>query len=266
MEIALARLDPDVEVADAARRDVERRLPAPRHVGVEDHGGVRAALVLADPVDDRVAADLLLAVAGDADVHRQRALGGERARPPSAAGRAGPCRRRRRGRRATRPGSSARTAGSPTARAAPAAGRRSGRRRARSARRRRRVDARSSPIASGRSPWSTSSHVAAGARARTRRASRRPRRTSAWCAGSALTLGMRSHSETSASQAGSSGTTGNLATRTRSELRDVAELLAIRQRPELLRLWFSIWRMRSRVTLNARPTSSSVRGCSPFRP
>ena len=25
-------------------------------------------------------------------------------------------------------------------------------------------------------------------------------------------------------------------------------------------MWFSIWRIRSRVTLNARPTSSSVRG------
>jgi hypothetical protein len=32
------------------------------------------------------------------------------------------------------------------------------------------------------------------------------------------------------------------------------------------RLWFSIWRIRSRVTLKVRPTSSSVRGCSPFRP
>ena len=32
------------------------------------------------------------------------------------------------------------------------------------------------------------------------------------------------------------------------------------------RLWFSICRIRSRVTLNARPTSSSVRGCSPSRP
>ena len=30
--------------------------------------------------------------------------------------------------------------------------------------------------------------------------------------------------------------------------------------------WFSIWRMRSRVTLNVRPTSSSVRGCSPPSP
>ena len=29
---------------------------------------------------------------------------------------------------------------------------------------------------------------------------------------------------------------------------------------------FSIWRIRSRVTPNARPTSSSVHGCSPFRP
>ena len=30
--------------------------------------------------------------------------------------------------------------------------------------------------------------------------------------------------------------------------------------------WFSIWRIRSRVTLNVRPTSSSVRGCSPPSP
>src|SRR5437763_10145008 len=32
------------------------------------------------------------------------------------------------------------------------------------------------------------------------------------------------------------------------------------------RLWFSIWRIRSRVTLKARPTSSSVRGCWPSSP
>ena len=32
------------------------------------------------------------------------------------------------------------------------------------------------------------------------------------------------------------------------------------------RLWCSIWRIRSRVTLNARPTSSSVRGCWPSSP
>ena len=34
----------------------------------------------------------------------------------------------------------------------------------------------------------------------------------------------------------------------------------------LLRAWCSIWRIRSRVTLNARPTSSSVRGCWSPRP
>ena len=32
------------------------------------------------------------------------------------------------------------------------------------------------------------------------------------------------------------------------------------------RLWFSICLIRSRVTLNVRPTSSSVRGCWPSRP
>src|SRR5262249_38517815 len=30
--------------------------------------------------------------------------------------------------------------------------------------------------------------------------------------------------------------------------------------------WLSIWRIRSRVTRNARPTSSSVHGAPPFRP
>ncbi len=33
-----------------------------------------------------------------------------------------------------------------------------------------------------------------------------------------------------------------------------------------LSVWFSIWRMRSRVTLKAWPTSSSVRGRSPVSP
>ena len=47
---------------------------------VEDHGRVGAALVLRDPVDDRVAADLLLAVARDPHVDGERALGGERRR------------------------------------------------------------------------------------------------------------------------------------------------------------------------------------------
>ena len=46
---------------------------APQHSAVEDHAGVGAALVLRDPVGDRVAADLLLAVERDAEVDRQRA-------------------------------------------------------------------------------------------------------------------------------------------------------------------------------------------------
>ena len=78
VQVALARPDLDVEVADPAGRDVERRLSTLRHVRVEDHAGVGAALVLRDPVDDRVAADLLLAVARDPHVDGQRALGGER--------------------------------------------------------------------------------------------------------------------------------------------------------------------------------------------
>ena len=43
-------------------------------------------------------------------------------------------------------------------------------------------------------------------------------------------------------------------------------LLASANARSFFRLWCSIWRMRSRVTLNVRPTSSSVRGCWPSRP
>ena len=43
-----------------------------QHPAVEDHARVRAALVLRDPVDDRVAADLLLAVEREAEIDRQR--------------------------------------------------------------------------------------------------------------------------------------------------------------------------------------------------
>ena len=158
VEVALAGPDPDVEVADPARRDVERRLPALRHVRVEDHAGVGAALVLrrsSRRSSGRRSPPRRRRRCGRSPAARPRPRA---ARPPSAAGRAGPCRRRRRARRATRRGPSARTAGSPRGRAAPAAGRRSARRRGLSARRRRPVDARISPSASGRSCQSTSSH------------------------------------------------------------------------------------------------------------
>ena len=46
---------------------------AAQHSAVEDHARVGASLVLRDPVGDRVAADLLLAVERDAEVDRQRA-------------------------------------------------------------------------------------------------------------------------------------------------------------------------------------------------
>ena len=74
-----------------------------RHAAVEDQRRIGAALVVLEEVDDRVAADLLLAVAGDADVDRQRRRPARAPRPPSAGSRAGPCRRRPRARRATRP-------------------------------------------------------------------------------------------------------------------------------------------------------------------
>ena len=188
------------------------------HAAVEDHAGVGAALVLLEELDDRLAADLLLAVGDDADVDRQRAVGGEQARPRAAASRAGPCRRRCRARRSTRRGSSARTDRTPRARAAPAAARRSGRSRGSSARSRRPVDARISPTTSGRSPYGTSS------------ASPPPRRilsathsaacsTSAWCAGSALTDGMRSSSPSSSNQSWRSSLTAASLVRRRAAAR-----------------------------------------------
>ena len=79
-----AAVHPGVQVALARPHlDVERRSRprvassnvghvAAQHPAVEDDARVGAALVLRDPVDDRVAADLLLAVAREAEVDRQR--------------------------------------------------------------------------------------------------------------------------------------------------------------------------------------------------
>ena len=72
MQVALARPHLDVEADEAAGRELDRRDVAPEHPAVEDHGRVGAALVLCNPVGDRVAADLLLAVEGDAEVDGER--------------------------------------------------------------------------------------------------------------------------------------------------------------------------------------------------
>ena len=77
MEVARAGAHDQVEVAEPARGHVEGGHAAGDHVAVEDHGRVGAALVGGEEVDDRVAAGLLLAVAGEAEVDRERALGGE---------------------------------------------------------------------------------------------------------------------------------------------------------------------------------------------
>jgi hypothetical protein len=63
----------DVEVAEPARRDVERRQVAADHATVEDDRRVGATDVGLEELDDRVAARLLLAVAREANVHRQLA-------------------------------------------------------------------------------------------------------------------------------------------------------------------------------------------------
>ena len=68
VQVALAGPQREMQVAEPARRDVERRHVPGDHGAVEDHARVRAALVRREVVDDRVAAGLLLAVAREADV------------------------------------------------------------------------------------------------------------------------------------------------------------------------------------------------------
>jgi hypothetical protein len=77
VQVASSRPDRDAEPDHAARADEERGHAAPLEARVEDDARVRAPVVGRDPVDDRVAADLLLAVAGDPDVHRKRTLRAE---------------------------------------------------------------------------------------------------------------------------------------------------------------------------------------------
>jgi hypothetical protein len=73
VHVAAAGPHAQVEAREPARPDAELELLRPRAVPVEDDAGVGAALVLAEEVDNRVPADLLLAVTRDADVHRQLA-------------------------------------------------------------------------------------------------------------------------------------------------------------------------------------------------
>ena len=80
VQIALSGADRDVEVAEPAERGVERRHSQLLEAPVEDDRGVRPTLVRCDPFDDRLAADLLLGVEREANVHRELACGRESAR------------------------------------------------------------------------------------------------------------------------------------------------------------------------------------------
>ena len=80
VEVALARANRDVEVAETAHREVELRRAASLHPAVEDDPRVGAALVGGEPVDDRVTTDLLLAVAGEAQVDGKLTRLGEQLR------------------------------------------------------------------------------------------------------------------------------------------------------------------------------------------
>jgi hypothetical protein len=71
MEVVVAGAKPQVVVDEPAGAEIEGGHVLPGHAAVEDEAGVGAALVGGEEVDDRVAAHLLLAVEGDPDVHRQ---------------------------------------------------------------------------------------------------------------------------------------------------------------------------------------------------
>jgi len=64
-------MDFDVERDEAARGDDELRPVPPFHPAVEDHARVGRLVVLGQEAADRLAAGLLLAVADDAEGHRQ---------------------------------------------------------------------------------------------------------------------------------------------------------------------------------------------------
>ncbi len=78
MKVASAGADRDVEIAETANGDVEPGHAWLDHPAVEDDRGVGPALVGADPVDDRMTADLLLTVARKPQVHRQLARCGKK--------------------------------------------------------------------------------------------------------------------------------------------------------------------------------------------
>jgi hypothetical protein len=80
VQVAPGRAHEEVELDDPAQADGDRRRPLVDHPRVEDDRAVGPALVGAHPVGHRCAAGLLLALDQHADVHRERAGGGELAR------------------------------------------------------------------------------------------------------------------------------------------------------------------------------------------
>ena len=78
VEIARSGTNSQVEGDQPARGDRELRLAPLGHPAVEDEARICRPAILADPVADGRPADLFLAFEGDADVHGQLALGGER--------------------------------------------------------------------------------------------------------------------------------------------------------------------------------------------
>src|SRR5688500_17297891 len=78
MEISFARANLEVERDQTARGEDELRPVPPLHPAVEDDARVGGAAVRVEEAYDRVAAALLLTVAGDPEADRQRTLLGER--------------------------------------------------------------------------------------------------------------------------------------------------------------------------------------------
>ena len=262
VEVPLACSDTNLEERDASRRDLEDRDARREHVPVEDDACVSPTLVRREEVDDRVAAGLLLAVAGEAHVHRQRAVGGKKrgrfeedvelALVVGDAARIEPAVPHRRLERRALPGLERRrgldvevAVGDDRRRLVGALGR------ADLADHERLISGRLSNSASPPAPRMKSLHPFGSAH------------------DVVAMLGIGTDTR-DAEELGE--LLHPLCGRLRHERRSLGLYATSRsfwqsaRARSFFRHWFSICLIRSRVTLNARPTSSSVRGCSPSSP
>src|SRR5581483_237993 len=285
VEVALAGADVHVEGDQASRRQLEHRQVAAEHAAVEDDRGVRAAAVGGEVVDDRATADLLLPVAREAEVDGQRAcldepLRGAQQDPELAlvVGDAAPVRPlaadrelegialpalERRGRLHVEV---------PVAEDGGRVRRVGGRR---DLAERELLFAERSELRGAPDPADALADPLAGTLdvVAVRRVGAHARDGDQLSELGALrgVHGTRLYAEHPPGRdaAGARGVPRRWSPVERSKMPGYAtswRACDSASARSFFRLWFSIWRIRSRVTLKARPTSSSVRGCSPSSP